>query len=299
MLGRDVVIDARNTALHERSEALNRVRVDIPAHVDLCRMMNAPVTEPHVSQRIIEPSFIGKDRGRGHAATHDMRQNVRRLRRRRDDFRDNPTAAFNHPENGSFAFPSRGASQALRETLVAVFAAEIRFVKLDFARQLAAIIGQRITKTIENAPRGFIGDAKLAPKLFSGDTASRACDQVHRVEPEMKGRGRLVEDRPRGRVQMMPTRDTRPRLPLLRCRVALERANFVALWAMRVLAISGQTIVPKPVQARVIVGELLHELHQRIARVGRDATYRILSISCGHENNLASLTYTVKGYLPT
>jgi len=190
-----------------------------------------------------------------------VRQNVRRLRRRRDNFRDNLTAAFNHPENSGFAFPSRGASQALRETVVAVFAAEIGFVKLDFAGQLPAVIGQRIAQPIEDAPRGFIGDTKLTPKLFSGDTASSPCDQIHRIEPEMQRRRGFVEDRSRSWVQVMAAPETRPRLALLFRGVTLKRAEFVALRTMRVLAVGRQTIVPKPVQARVIVGELLHELH--------------------------------------
>jgi hypothetical protein len=299
VLGRDIVIDARNTAFNQRPEAFNRVRMHISAHVNFRRVMDAPVAESHVSQRIVEPRFIRKDCGRRYDTPHNMRQNVRRLRGRRNDLRDNLAATFDHPENRSLALESRLTPYPLREMFVSVFAAEIRFIKFDFARQFPAIIAQRIAKSIEHAPRGFIGNAQFTSKLFSGDAASGACDQVHRIEPKMQGRGRLVEDRPRSRMQMMAARHTRPRLPLLSCVVTPKRAGFVALRTMRVLAVGRQTIVPKPRQARLIVRELPHELHQRVMRVRRGATQRILSISCGHEKRLADGIYTVKGYLPT
>ena len=87
---------------------------------------------------------------------------------------------------------------------------------------------------VEHSPRGFVGNTKFPLKLFRGDTASGACHQVHRVEPEMQRRGRLVEDRTRSRMQVMSACRTGPRLPLLFGRVSLKRADRDALRAARV-----------------------------------------------------------------
>src|ERR1700730_7854867 len=61
IFGADVVRDAANPILCQTPEAFNRVRVRIPAHVDVCRMMDAPVVEAHRTESFIEPCLIGKD----------------------------------------------------------------------------------------------------------------------------------------------------------------------------------------------------------------------------------------------
>ena len=54
--------------------------------------------------------------------------------------------------------------------------------------------------------RGLVVDADLALQLLGGDPASSARHQVDRVEPQLERRRRLVEDRPGGRVDVVPAR---------------------------------------------------------------------------------------------
>jgi hypothetical protein len=60
-----------------------------------------------------------------------------------------------------------------------------------------------------------------------------------------------------------------PRLATLRRRVPTKGALLLALWAHRVFAIRRIVQAPQVLKARSIVGELAHELHQRVRGLGR------------------------------
>src|SRR5438105_9899415 len=80
-----------------------------------------------------------------------------------------------------------------------------------------------VADLVEHPPRRLVVDAKLALKVLRGDPASSASDEVHRVEPQVQGRGRLVEDRPGCWVDVVTARGAGPRLAALRGLVTLER----------------------------------------------------------------------------
>ena len=109
-----------------------------------------------------------------------------------------------------------------------------------------------------------------------------------------RGRG-LVEDSASGGVQVMAAMDARPRLALLRGFVAAVNPLRVAVRAVSGLPIGRVAVAPEPLQARFIVGELAHELHQGILRVRRLVVLRVLSVSRCHTTSLLQCSYTVKG----
>jgi hypothetical protein len=91
-----------------------------------------------------------------------------------------------------------------------------------------------------------------------------------------------VEDRPGGRVDVMPTSGASPRLTPLRGFVALERAVLVALRTMGRLPVRRVPSAPQPLQASVVVGELAHELHEGERRFGRSSASRLEAVNWGH-----------------
>jgi hypothetical protein len=84
----------------------------------------------------------------------------------------------------------------------------------------------------------------------------------------MKRRGRLVEDRPRQRVDVVAAVVAVVGRASLD---AVELALAVALRAMRVRSVGRETLAPEEVKARGIVRVLGHQLHQRVRRFGRPA----------------------------
>lgn len=152
--------------------------------------------------------------------------------------------------------------------------ADVCFVGFHSARQRVAVLFHKLASNqVRHAPGRLVRDAKLALQLLCGDAASSAGHEVHRIEPQMQRGRRLVEDRPRCWVEVVPATRTRPRLALLRHAVALEDALRFALRAVRVFAIRRVALAPKDFETRRIVGVLLHELHEGVAglrRLGSD-----------------------------
>ena len=185
------------------------------------------------------------------------------------DASNNSSAAlYRAPNRLLIDCPASGASPFVG-ALVLFFPAHVHFAGFDFPCQIANVLFKQSTNLFEHAIGGFVGNAKLPLKLFGRDTASGACDQVHRVEPEMKRRGRFMKNRSRSRVQMMAARGACPRLPLLCHRIALEGPNYGALRAKRVGPIRRTSVAPQLLQASLIAAIFPHELHQRVARLGR------------------------------
>ena len=83
----------------------------------------------------------------------------------------------------------------------------------------------------------------------------------------MQRSGRLVKDRSGCRVDVMAAFGASPRLPLLRSLVPFERRLLVVLGAVSLVVVNGVTSVPEPVETCGVVGEVGHELHQRILGV--------------------------------
>src|SRR5713101_8588215 len=57
---------------------------------------------------------------------------------------------------------------------------------------------------VEHAPRALVRHTDLSLQLLGRDAASRTRHHVNRVVPKVQRRGRLLEDRPDQRVNVMP-----------------------------------------------------------------------------------------------
>src|SRR5918995_4887444 len=106
---------------------------------------------------------------------------------------------------------------------------------------------------------------------------------------------RLVEDRSRRGVQMMPTMNARPRLALLCGSVAPMDALSLALRAVSRITTRREAVAPEPLKASVVVGKLAHELHKRVLRVRRLVILRVFAVSRCHTSIVLQCSYTVKG----
>lgn len=150
------------------------------------------------------------------------------------------------------------------------------------ALRTAILRHQLVSNQVGHAPRRLVGDAKLPLKLLRGDAAARAGHQVHRVEPQVQGRGRLVEDRPGCGVEMVSAALTGPRLALLRGGIPAEFTGLLALRAFGVSPVLGIAIAPQPIKAGVVVGKLALEVHQCVIGFGRSGSDGVLAINVRH-----------------
>src|ERR1700686_3188204 len=92
-------------------------------------------------------------------------------------------------------------------------------------------------------------------------------------------------------MQMVPAGRAGPRLATLSGFVALERLLLLALRAMGLLAIRGAARPPQPVQARLIVREPLHKVHERRRGFRRCGTDWVVSIDPWHASSLAQFIH--------
>src|SRR5260370_30466806 len=211
------MIHATNTALHKRPEAFDSIRMAIPAHVNLLRVTNARVLIARWPKHVVNSQFVSVDRGRWQHALDNVRHDVRPRSILNRDGHDFP-ATLNHSENRNVV--RVGAGSACNASLApATFPADIGFVHFDRRVTFKGfnIFGHEfVTDFLRDAVRGLVGNAKLTLKLLRGDSATSACHEVHRIEPQMKRRGRLMEDRASGRRKVLSASLTRPSLTLLR-----------------------------------------------------------------------------------
>src|SRR5207245_1709472 len=160
-------------------------------------------------------------------------------------------------------------------------AADVGLVHLNVAREgRGCLRHQAIADEVEHAPRGLVAHADLSLQLLGRDSAASAGNQVDGVEPQVERRGRLVEDRPGGRMQVMAAMGARPRLALLSGLVPFEHPALLALWAVGVPAVRGVASAPQVVQAGGIVGKLQRELHKRVPGLRSRPPGWSLSVAC-------------------
>ena len=188
-------------------------------------------------------------------------------------------AALDHAEHGCLllvgpplCFDLTGRSVRLRRlckpALVrnARTTADVHLVHLDRAVQLhVAVVHQLVANEREHAPRRLVGDAQFSLQLLGRDAATSAGHEVHRIEPQVQRRGRLVEDRACRRVNVQSACRARPRLAGLSSAVALEGADLFALGAVSLVGIVERVArLPKPRQTGLVVREVSHELHEGV-----------------------------------
>src|SRR5271157_93869 len=291
------MIDTANPALHQRPEPFDGLRMHVSAYVDMLCVPDAMMLIARLRKRVIDGILIGVDGGLGQHVFFDVRHDRGAL-----DIR------HRHGPNLPFALHYAKYRRLVRSiqsgTTLARVAPRTSYIGLVYLDRIPAVESyivlqhQLVPNQVGHAPRRLVGDAKFTFQLLRGDSASRACHQVHRIEPQVQGRRRLMEDRPSRGMNVMTASGTRPRLTLLRSRIAREFRSAAALVAHGMDSVFRVPIAPQPFKAGCIVGKLSHELHQRILGIRGLCAYWFVSIYWRHKKIMPLFTYTVKGYLP-
>src|SRR5437588_4695537 len=297
MLFGNGMIHATDTALNERPKAFNGVGVNISAHVNLFRVRDSFMVVSGLAEKVIRSILVRVDRGRWHDTFDDMRHDrgaLSILNGYGNDF----SATLHHSENGLIVSVASG-TPCYASLASASASANVGFIHFDRRRTVKGfyvVSHEIVANLLRDAVRGLIGHAKLALQLFRGYSATSACHQVHRVEPKVKRRGRLMKDGSSGRGKVLSTSLTRPSLTLLRVLVTLELALRFALRTLRVNTIIRVPITPEKVKTGVIVGKLAHKFHERLLRLGRFRSFRLFSIDWRHNGDIRTqFAYSVKG----
>src|SRR5581483_3649285 len=299
-LRRHRVVDATDPVLHQREQPLDRLRVNVPAHVHLLREVDPPMRELRRLPKLVVPTpIIGVD---DRAGQHMLPNRVASVigRTSRDHGCMDTAATLNHAHHNSARLRRRPTvHDPLRPQLAPLRLAQLptheRLVRLNLARQRTVVVlrHQPIADQVEHPPCGLVCHAKLTLKLLSRNPASRASHDPHRVEPQVQRRRRLMEDRPRSRIQLLRARRTSPSLRLMRHLVPLERAHLLATRTVRMLTIRRVTLTPQPIKASSIVRETTYELHHRVLRLRRLRALRVVSINGRHGLSLSHRFYSL------
>ena len=207
-----------------------------------------------------------------------------------DDLSDDFATTLHHSKDCGFADTASSLFVALVEVFVLFESAEIAFVHFDFARQFWTVIFiEHRSNPVEHAPRAFVGDAKLAFQLLCADAASRRCHQVHGVEPELQGRGGILEDRADHRM-FMPSTEL----------AAIGRASLGAMMLGHLLAFWAEDAVriqpsDQLFKASGIVGILALKLHQRVRAIRNARTDWFIPVDLAHNHKSTRCRYIRQG----
>jgi hypothetical protein len=200
ILPRHVVIDANDSALQQRPEVFNRIRVNFTANVFTGHVVNNSVFVALSLQQVIASRVIGRDQ-RHVFLHHFMHELLKRLTVGAFDQAANDIAfARDRANNGHFVGTTSDAV-ALVAMLVFVFAANKRFIDFNDAHQLSELhIGKTSTEPVAHVPRGFVRAFKRptrqrAVNLKRRDAFLAGQHDVKNLEPLMQFDIRVFKDR--------------------------------------------------------------------------------------------------------
>jgi hypothetical protein len=269
------MIDAPQAVLEQAPKPFDSVRMNLADYVNLGRVIDSLVvigTSRHVLNSMVGVQFVRKYRALGENVFTNHSEKRRAFHVIGNQGLDS-AFPLDDPDHGSLNLVSchRSASSALASS------AHVGFVNLDALTSTAyrsAILFLHGATLFEHAPRGFVGDARLPLNLFSRDSAARLRHEIDRIEPSCEGCGRLVEDRPGSRMNMMAAMVARIRRATSYAMMLCHALAGVAKDAIRI------EIVAKPFEAGRIIWKLRLESLQRVAFhcglaivVGHDFTY--------------------------
>src|SRR5215218_2815752 len=165
---------------HASPKALDGIGVHVAHHVDLSRVVNAPVLVARTLQPPVAAPLVGVD--------DRLRQHPLSICGMSDSAEASGTLLATTrpprstiPNTGVFLRsprPGRPSGLAL-----AALAAHIGLVRLDdTAERFVVVLGHRfVADKGEHPPRRLVGDAKLLLKLLCRDPEAGAGHQIHRV----------------------------------------------------------------------------------------------------------------------
>jgi hypothetical protein len=190
-----VVVDAMQAALENRPDALNRIGGRCAPSVLPGAVVNRIVLVEQPVKIVERHMIVGVElRPNFHAAVNLAVDRVKRAVG--DDLRPRPTAAFSHPQDRSLANATPPRVEFLVLVFVAFFSADETLVYFDNAGELREVIAAAsLTETAQNEPRRFLRDSNLFGQLHRRDSLARSDQQIHGVNPLVKGNLRPLENR--------------------------------------------------------------------------------------------------------
>ncbi len=200
----DVMVTADDAALQQRPERFDVIRVDLAAHVLTVAMANRFM---RASETRVGGIFIGRDKRNLIAsdATNEAIQGTRIGIT--DDAADHVALALNCSDDARLEIAFARTSIPLLCALfvpmaVTIFAANIRFVSLDYAHQLwEVIIFEHRTNAMADVEGGLVGGRPATLfehplNLQSRDAFLGLTDQIDDLEPYRQRIVSVLEDRP-------------------------------------------------------------------------------------------------------
>jgi hypothetical protein len=177
-----VVIDAVQTALQHRPDALNAVRRHAVIPDVLARAVNDGFVLVIAAEANVATMIVGMDccaRLDALADFHAQRLGIGSIH----GPRHGASAALAHAENGRLADRTATGAQFLAFVLVTLFPADIGLIDLDDAGELAEIAAASFAQPAKDEPSGFLSDTDFLGELHRRDTLTGGDEQVHRVNP--------------------------------------------------------------------------------------------------------------------
>jgi hypothetical protein len=194
MLWASMVIDADQTALENRENALNSVGSHVVSNILASAVVDGIMAETRVANAIICASFVGMQ-GR---SDFDVLMNsglnsflICALDRRCN----RSAAALAHPQNGRLADRAATSFELLVFVLVSFDPADISFVDFYNAAKLLEVTAAGFAKPMQKEPCRLLRDPDFLGELQARNTLARRNKQIHRVNPLMQGHVRALEYR--------------------------------------------------------------------------------------------------------
>ena len=196
------VIRPNNTALQQRPERFNRIRVDSTANVFASHVRNRRVRETAVNEFAIAARVIGRNQRHfaihGHSHESLKRLGVGHLNQLANDV----PFAGNRTNDGHFVAAARDTS-ALAAVSVLISPADVRFIHFNDTHKLNELrISKTSTQTVAHVPRRFVRPnlsavlcTKRAVDLKRGHSLLAGQHQVEHFEPTKQANVRVLKDR--------------------------------------------------------------------------------------------------------
>ena len=246
-LGTDRMMRAIYRAFKLAPKPFDGVGVDFAAHVFFLPVVHLAMLVAPLRSVAIDRQFIRVERGGNVHVAGDVCKDVIG-RHSVHHFGDDLAAPLYNADDRSFASGPASAFAGAR-------AADVGFIRLDNACELWRFaVCHQLADLVIHPPRGLVGDAKLALQFLRSDTVLAGRHQEDGKEPRGKRRGRLVEDRASGRVNLLAAICARIAAP---SGDVMPRAFLPAVFA---LATVGPAGFKHKIEAGLIVGELGLEL---------------------------------------
>lgn len=258
MVTADVHVRATDRALHDRPETFDALNMMNAVDPFVGRMVDRAMRVAVPRQLGVGLQFIRAD-GR---AFLDVGKDVRLQRRAAnilDNVRHHIAIAFQHAEHG------RLAGSAAPALSTAALAADHRFIGFHVAgqRRVAVDKTEILSNFVTHAPSCFVIHAQLTLQFLCRNSVARCREQIERIKPLLQRRVRAMKWRADHRVNVLAA--------LARVgRYFRQLAKLADLAATRTCEISAVARLEQMLQARIVIGEHLHELLDR-KWLGHDA----------------------------